>query len=102
VFSLLLLFPISGLTQFLFIFFTYLIVCSCISLRNLFIASLKTSIIVIQLDLISFSCAFVMLGCSGLAVVGYLCSGVAILSCFCWLCPYVGHWPPGCPWMSLV
>jgi len=49
--SLLFLFPFSGLTQF------YLIVFSCISLRDLFISSLKVSINSVRLDLRSFLCS---------------------------------------------
>ena len=46
-----------------------LIVFYCISLRYLFISSLKAFIIFIRLDLRSFSCASVVLGYPGLAVI---------------------------------
>ena len=68
VFFLLFLFPVSDLDQFYFLhLFNYVF---CISLRDLFISSLKASIIFIRLDLRSFSCALVVLGYPGVAIVG--------------------------------
>jgi hypothetical protein len=47
-------------------------VFSCISLRELFMSSLKTPIIFIKCDLRSESCSSVLLEYPGLAVVGEL------------------------------
>jgi hypothetical protein len=64
--------------------FTYLFhIFNCmayISLRGLFISSLKASIIFIKSDVRSFSCALVALGHPEFAVVGLLCpEGVVLL-----------------------
>jgi hypothetical protein len=53
-----------------FIHFFTLFVFSMISLMDLFISSLKTSIIFVELLLRSFPCASAMLECSQTAVVG--------------------------------
>ena len=85
----------------LLIFFMYLILFSCISLKDLFVSSLKTSpylivfshisslkasIIFIRLDLWSFYYAVVVLGYLDFAVVGQLCSESVVLPWFCCLC----------------
>ena len=84
--------------------FICLILFSHISLRDLFISSLKASIIFIRLDLRSFSCASVVLGYPGLALVGFVGSEVVI---FPWLvvdCVSLKAFQPSDnvgPWMFL-
>jgi hypothetical protein len=53
-----------------FVYFLYLFVLSCISLRELFISFSKAPIVCIRLDLRSFSRALGVLGYAGLSVVG--------------------------------
>lgn len=64
-----------------------LIVFYCISLKDLFITSLKVSVIIIRLDLRSFFCNSGVFGYSGLAVGGEL--GHAIQP-WLLLCSYTG------------
>jgi hypothetical protein len=69
-----------------------------ISLRELFISFLKSSITFMRCDFQSESCSSSVLGYPGLAVMGGLGSNDAISLGFCCLCSYACVSPSGFLW----
>lgn len=85
--SVVFLYSFWGAWIFLFISLTCFVVCTCVSLRKLFISCLKASIICMRLDLRPESKSPDVLRYTGLAVVGELCCNVdyVLVLSFCHL-----------------